>query len=57
MKPKKIGFDAAVEIIKLSDGGTDWVCKQCGQKNLLVVGFNEITSCTGCKRLVMIKRR
>lgn len=57
MRRKKIGFDKAVDVIKVADGGTDWVCKHCGQKNLLLVGYNEITTCTGCSRLVMIKRR
>jgi DNA-directed RNA polymerase subunit RPC12/RpoP len=54
---KKIGFDEAIEVIKIGEGGTDWVCKHCGHRNLLVVGFNDITSCANCKGLVMIKRR
>ena len=57
MRPKKIGFDKAVEVIKIGREGTDWVCKHCGRKNLLVVGNNDITSCANCKGLVMIKWR
>lgn len=57
MRKSKIGFDKAIEVIKIGREGTDWVCKHCGHKNLLVVGNNDITSCANCKGLVMIKWR
>jgi DNA-directed RNA polymerase subunit RPC12/RpoP len=54
---QKVGFDRAIECIKVNSDISSWMCKGCGQKNLLVVGYNEITTCTNCNQMVMIKRR
>ena len=57
MQKKKQGIDKIVGFIYLSERSADWVCKNCLQKNMLLVGFNEFTSCCGCGQTVMIKRR
>ena len=56
-KMKKAGFDTAVDCIVVNMDVPDWVCKRCGQDNLRLVGYNEITTCSHCGRLVMLKRK
>lgn len=56
-KKKKVGFDQAVDCITVREDVNDWRCKRCGQINMRLSDYNEITTCIGCGRLAMLKRR
>lgn len=54
---RKIGFDRAVDCITVREDVNDWKCKRCGQTNIRVTDYNQVTSCSSCGGLVMLKRR
>ena len=53
----KVGFDRAVQVIKVPRGAMDWMCPTCRQVNMSTTSANGITSCPECKQIVMIKER